>query len=45
MSGVKCLFINYNIRANRYSLENHTGHHTQMLLYVATGAGMSEQAI
>jgi len=42
--GVTCLFINYNIKANRKGLENHTGRHT-CRVNITTGAGMPEQAI
>jgi len=44
MSGVTCLFINYNIKANRNGLENHTGRRTRRV-YFTTGTGMPEQAI
>ena len=44
MFGVTCFFINYNIKANRNGLENHTGCHIQRV-YMTTGAGMPEQAV
>ena len=41
--GATCLFISYNIKANRNGLDNHIGHHTQKV-YVTTAVSMPEQA-